>query len=104
MRSDKPGTMGLSGGSSGWSELNPAIQGRRAVRQAEKAWDAAPRDYRDPSLLTASVCPSRGLPATGTCWAPWTPRVPPGPSHLGLKVPQSPTGMADCLQKRLDCV
>ena len=50
MGSDKPGAMGLEWWQLWLVRVKSSNSRERAVRQAEKAWDAAPRDYRDPSL------------------------------------------------------
>lgn len=74
MGSDKPGTMGLEWWQF-WLVRVKSSTKERAVRQAEKAWDAAPLVTTETHpLLTASesALPGDSL-LLGTCWAPWTP-------------------------------
>lgn len=100
MGSDKPGTMGLE-----WWQfwlVRVKSSNSRSVQSGRlrKAWDAAPRDYRDPSL--SWLLPSLALPGDSLLLGlagPHGPRVPPGPSHLGPKRFHSPQQVAYCPQK-----
>lgn len=91
MGSDKPGAMGLEWWQLWLVRVKSSNSRERAVRQAEKAWDAAPRDYRDPSLswLLPSL-PFQGTPCYWDLLGPVDPGVPPGPSHLGPERFHSP--------------